>query len=99
MLFTNSEPEAETLAGRFRHDEGMKMILVSLLFVAPLIHAAEKIPNQLIDYSRFRQIAANVEPVRERHRLSEAQFIAMAAEPGTVMLDARSADKFALRHI
>ena len=31
--------------------------------------------------------------------MTEAQFIAAAGEPGTVVLDARSADKFALRHI
>jgi 3-mercaptopyruvate sulfurtransferase SseA len=32
-------------------------------------------------------------------RLTEEQFATLAAEPGTVILDARSADKFRLRHI
>lgn len=77
----------------------MKTILVSLLLVVPLAQAAEPIRNPLIDYAGFRKIAAEVQPVRERRRLTEEQFAAMATEPGTVVLDARSADKFALRHI
>jgi phage shock protein E len=77
----------------------MKMILASLLLLAPLAPAAEPIRNPLIDYARFREIAAEVQPVREKHRVTEEQFAAMAAEPGTIVLDARSADKYALRHI
>jgi hypothetical protein len=80
-------------------DSGMKTILASLLLIAPVLQAADKIPNPLIDYPRFRQIAAEVEPLRERRRVTEEQFAEMAAEPGTVVLDARSADKYALRHI
>lgn len=64
-----------------------------------MLRAADKIPNPLIDYPRFRQIARGVEPIREQHRISEAEFIALAAEPGTVVLDARSGDKYALRYI
>ncbi|HEX2750635.1 MAG TPA: rhodanese-like domain-containing protein [Verrucomicrobiales bacterium] len=61
--------------------------------------AAPSIPNPQIDYRRFMKIAAAAESLRESHRLTEEQFIAAAAQPGTVVLDARSADKFALRHI
>ena len=77
----------------------MKIILASILLCAPLVHAADPIPNPLIDYPQFRKIARDVEPVREQRRVSEQQFAALAAEPGTVVLDARSADKYALRHI
>jgi phage shock protein E len=80
-------------------DAGMKTILASILLIVPLAQAAEPIHNPLIDYARFRQIAAQVQPVREKHRITEEQFATMAAEPGTVVLDARSADKYALRHI
>jgi rhodanese-related sulfurtransferase len=59
----------------------------------------QPIPNELIDYARHLQIVRAVQPVREQRRLTEEQFAAMAAEPGTVVLDARSADKFKLRHI
>ena len=77
----------------------MKIILASILICAPLLHAADQIPTPLIDYAQFRKIARDVEPIREKHRVSEGQFAALAAEPGTVVLDARSADKYALRHI
>ena len=77
----------------------MKTILASLLLLAPVVQAAEPVRNPLIDYAQFRKIAAEVQPVREKHRVTEDQFAAMAAEPGTVVLDARSADKYALRHI
>ncbi|HAB18361.1 MAG TPA: rhodanese-like domain-containing protein [Verrucomicrobiota bacterium] len=61
--------------------------------------AAEGIKNPAIDFPQFLRLAAEVAPVRERHRVSEAEFIAMAGRPDTVVLDARSADKFVLRHI
>ena len=77
----------------------MKTLLTTLLVLAPMLHAAEKAFNPLVDYSRFRQIARQVEPVREERRVTEEQFAAMAADPGTVVLDARSADKYTLRHI
>ena len=84
-------------------------ILVAIAALAPL-HAADRsvqqltsagqqIPNELIDYPKYLRIARDVGPVRAKRRLTEEQFAAMAAEPGTVVLDARSADKFRLRHI
>ena len=77
----------------------MKTTLAILLLSAALACAADKIPNQLIDYARFKKIARQVEPIREGRRVTEEQFATMAAEPDTVVLDARSADKYALRHI
>ena len=61
--------------------------------------AARQIPNELIDFPKYLEIARKVEPVRKQRRLTEEQFAAMAAEPGTIVLDARSADKFKMRHI
>lgn len=77
----------------------MKTILASLLLLVPLAPAAEPVRNPLIDFAQFRKIAAAVEPLRASRRVSEEQFAAMAVEPGTIVLDARSADKYALRHI
>jgi 3-mercaptopyruvate sulfurtransferase SseA len=77
----------------------MKTLLPCILLAASLLPAADKIPNPLIDYARFREIAKEVEPLREKRRVTEEQFAAMAAEAGTVVLDARSADKYAQRHI
>ncbi len=62
-------------------------------------HVEAQSRNPLIDFVRYRLIAAQVEPLREQHRVTEEQFAAMASEPGTVVLDARSADKYAMRHI
>jgi hypothetical protein len=59
----------------------------------------QQIPNELIDYPKYLEIAREVQPIRAKRRLTEEQFAAMAAEPGTVVLDARSADKFRMRHI
>ena len=82
---------------------------IALIIIAALspLHAAEnsahsparRIPNELIDYPQYLRIAREVQPLREKRRLTEEQFAAMSAEPGTVVLDARSADKFQLRHI
>jgi hypothetical protein len=56
-------------------------------------------PNPRIDFSAFLDQAESAEPVRAAHRLSEARFIALSRQPGVVILDARSRDKFALLHI
>ncbi|MEN3940016.1 rhodanese-like domain-containing protein [Prosthecobacter sp. SYSU 5D2] len=57
------------------------------------------IPNRMISFSGFQENVLAVEGQRESHRLTEDQFLQMMQRPGVVMLDARSAAKFALRHI
>jgi len=74
------------------------IVLALLSFHLPL-QAADAIPNELIDFQGFMATARSTGDTRESHRLTEAQFLKMAAEPETIVLDARSADKFALRHI
>lgn len=61
--------------------------------------AAQQPPNKLIDYSGFLKDAATVEKIRDQHRLTEQEFMQMAGEPGTIILDARTRDKFDLLHI
>lgn len=76
------------------------MKILSILFLCTtILHAAEPIPNRLIDYAQFQKIAREVAPIREQRRVTAEQFAAMMADGATVVLDARSADKFALRHI
>jgi phage shock protein E len=96
---TISERGPDKLNAGIGNIAGMKTILASILLLVPILHAADQTSNPLIDYRRFRQIARETEPLREKRRVTEAQFAALAAEPGTIVLDARSADKFALRHI
>ncbi len=57
------------------------------------------IPNRLIDYDTFLAHAADVGRLRNERRVSEEDFITMSAEPGTVIFDARSDDKYAAMHI
>lgn len=61
--------------------------------------SAEDIPNPLIDYAAFQAQVIGVNALRNSRRVSEADFIAMSRDPKTVVLDARSAEKFALLHI
>ena len=69
----------------------------TLLFV--ITAQAQEIPNQLIDYGTFQENVASVGALRASRRISELQFIRMAKQPGTVILDARSAEKYALMHV
>jgi hypothetical protein len=55
--------------------------------------------NPNIDMSGFLAVADEAARHREQRRVSEAQFIALSREPGTIILDARSAEKFRESHI
>ncbi|MBB5038975.1 rhodanese-like domain-containing protein [Prosthecobacter dejongeii] len=59
----------------------------------------QKIPNRLISYEGFEKNVHEVAKIRESRRLTEAQFLQKMSEPGVILLDARSASKFQLRHI
>lgn len=76
-----------------------KMAALLGLSIAAASAAAQEIPNRLIDYDGFAAQVARVGQARQRHRIAEAEFIRMAQEPGTVVLDARSAEKYAQLHI
>lgn len=73
------------------------MVTVLTLFVG--LASAEEIPNRLIDYGAFEAGVQQVGKLRATRRVTEAQFIRMSADPATVILDARSREKFELLHI
>jgi len=73
------------------------MAPVLLLFAG--LAFADEIPNPLIDYDAFRSGVERVGEVRETRRVTEPEFMRMAADPSTVILDARSAEKFGLLHV
>ena len=81
----------------------MKTFLLTLCIAAsalPLVRAQQpSIANPLIDYPGFRQDVSKVEKLRGEHRVTEQQFIEMSKDPDTVILDARSTEKFDLLHI
>ncbi len=55
--------------------------------------------NPRIDYPGFQRLVAESGPVREAHRLDEAAFLEMTKQPGVVILDARTAERYRLLHI
>jgi phage shock protein E len=55
--------------------------------------------NPAIDMPGFLMSADAAADHRIDRRVSETEFIRMSREPGTVVLDARSADKFAELHV
>jgi rhodanese-related sulfurtransferase len=68
------------------------------LLLLPLSLLADE-GNPAIDYAGFEELVANLGPVRAAHRVDEAEFLRMAAEPGTVILDTRSRVKFEKLHV
>jgi hypothetical protein len=77
----------------------MKTLFLTLFCSIGSVLATGPIPNPLIDYKEFQKIVAVSASERESHRLTEPQFIAAMADKSAVLLDARSASKYGLRHI
>jgi len=55
--------------------------------------------NPSIDMNGFLKISQEAAALRLKHRVSEDDFIRMSHIPGTVILDARSHDKYDLLHV
>jgi len=76
-------------------------VLASALLLANMVAQAQStnIPNPLIDYNAFLSTATEVGRLRNERRVTEDKFIQMASEPGTIVFDARSDDKYSRLHI
>lgn len=61
--------------------------------------ADASLANPLINYAQFQNIVHRSGEPRELHRLTEQQFLDDLEDPGTIVLDARSAAMFRLRHV
>jgi len=59
---------------------------------------AQEAPGQ-IDYAGFQALTAEAAPHRQARLVQIETFNDMRAEPGTLVIDARSAEAFALGHI
>jgi phage shock protein E len=78
----------------------LRLAAASTLFLCGVVQAATaEIPNPQIDYQGFERSVAEVRGLRAQRRLTEEEFIRMAREPGTVVLDARSDRLYRLRHV
>jgi 3-mercaptopyruvate sulfurtransferase SseA len=77
----------------------MKTLFLALFFSTISIFAADQIPNRLIDYNEFQKIVIASANERESHRLTESQFIQAMTDKNAILLDARTASRYELRHI
>lgn len=78
----------------------MRLLMTGLLIGLPFFHAAAAQPvNPAIDMQGFLRVSMDAAEHRETRRLSEADFIRMSREPGTIVLDARSRQRFDQLHV
>ena len=77
------------------------LLTLAILCVVPIANPQSKtgIKNPAIDMQGYLRVSAEAAKHREAHRLSEDDFLRMSSEPGTVILDARSKEKFDELHI
>ena len=61
--------------------------------------SGEEKPNPNVRFDEFAEQVTEVQKLRSERLLSEEQFLKLAAEPGTVVLDARSKDKYEQLHV
>jgi hypothetical protein len=79
----------------------MGIALLGWLAIATAAMAEDPraIANPSIDMSGYLSVAAAAATYRESHRLSEREFLRLARTPGTIILDARSQQKYDELHI
>ena len=77
------------------------LVLVAVIATASLQgQAPVAVPdNPSIDIDGFLRVAEEAAAHRESRRLSEADFIRLSREPGTIVLDARSRPKYDQLHV
>ena len=80
----------------------MKTIVATIALVglvAVTVPAQPSINNTNIDMQGFLSLSQKAAAHRQQRRLTEAEFIRLSKEPGTIVLDARSREMFDLLHI
>lgn len=78
------------------------VLVVFFVFCAALSASTNDPPplhNPAIDMEGHLRISMEASKHRETRRLSEQEFIRMSREPGTIVLDARSRDKYDKLHV
>lgn len=74
-----------------------RLIFIALLFCASAAPAQDRNPQ--IDFVGFQELTGRVSAYRQERLLSWNEFEAAARLPGTLVLDARSADAYAAGHV
>lgn len=74
---------------------------IAVSLAAPIAHAAGRPEpaNPEIDMPGYLHVSREAARHRESRRVSEAEFLRMSREPGTVVLDARSREKYDELHV
>lgn len=72
----------------------MRWWITAGCLVATFAHA-----NPAIDMPGYLEVAREAAEHRKARRVSEEEFVRMSREPGTVVLDARSRDKYDELHV
>ena len=75
------------------------LMVSASIWISCLRAQSETIPNRLIDYEGFQKIVDTSEKERQTHRLTESDFLSAMNEQNVVLLDARSASMYRLRHV
>ena len=75
------------------------LAVMPLLAAQPLQQLQQAPVNPAIDMEGFLRVSARAAKHRESRRVSEEEFIRMSHEAGTIILDARSRQKFEELHV
>ncbi len=71
----------------------------ALTFVLSILLLADPIKNPKIDMDGYLRVAREAAQHRASRTITEAEFLRMAAEKGTIILDARSREKYDELHV
>ena len=79
----------------------LKQVFIIAMSLTPAASAQTEpaINNPAIDMQGFLRVSSEAAGARESRRISEGDFIRMSREPGTIVLDARSREKFEELHV
>lgn len=75
------------------------ILLISIAAAPVGAHDDQSLSNPAIDMTGYLRVSAEAAAARATRRISEADFIRMSREPGTIVLDARSREKFDELHV
>jgi rhodanese-related sulfurtransferase len=76
-----------------------KVVLLFAAFCSLPATATEAPANPAIDMEGYLRVSAEAARHRSARRVSEAEFLRMSRESGTLVLDARSREKFEELHV
>jgi len=77
----------------------MQEVSMSHVLLVMLLAISGEIDNPNIDMPGYLRVAHEAADIRKSCRLTEEEFLRLSREPGAVILDARSSEKFRELHV